>query len=233
MVAISRCLADASTNLRWGYGMGRASRPKCRGFILWIIQRWCDSTNQWLEEAREAPDAICLALVKLTEPYALSDSNVISLIRGEILGRRKLLLEVVLTSVVINAVGLAVAMYTLLVYDRVVPMGASQTLLVLSLGVAIAIVYEFITKHVRSRLFEQLIKEMDQSLAGVTTHVLVDAPFSLLFMGVMFLIGGYLAVIPLLFFCLCIALGFYYKGRVAALAVSADGAFCPVGWRAP
>jgi hypothetical protein len=172
MVAISRCLADASTNLRWGYGMGRASRPKCRGFILWIIQRWCDSTNQWLEEAREAPDAICLALVKLTEPYALSDSNVISLIRGEILGRRKL-------------------------------------------------------------LFEQLLKEMDQSLAGVTTHVLVDAPFSLLFMGVMFLIGGYLAVIPLLFFCLCIAMGFYYKGRVAALAVSADGAFCPVGWRTP
>lgn len=228
---------------------------------LWIIQRWCDSTNQWLEEARETPGATCLALVKLTEPYTLSDSKVITLIRSEILGRRKLLLEAVLTSVVINAVGLAVAMYTMLVYDRVIPTGASQTLLVLTLGVAIAIVYEFITKHVRSTLFEQLIKEMDQSLArtvytrflsirldqlpqsvgglasqlrgyetvraflaGVTTHVLVDAPFSLLFMGVIFLIAGYLAVIPLLFFCLCIALGFYYKGRVAALAVSANGA---------
>lgn len=228
---------------------------------LWIVQRWCELSNQWIEEAIETLCTTCIAVVKLAKPYSLSGSKVTALISQEILSHKKLLLSALLASVVINAVGLAVSMYTMLIYDRVIPTGASQTLLVLTLGVAIAIVYEFVSKHVRSGLFETLINELDKSLArtiytrflairldqlphsvgglasqmrgyetvrafltGVTTHVLVDAPYAILFMVVIFLIGGYLAFIPFTFFCLCILVGLFYKGRVAKLAESANGA---------
>lgn len=228
---------------------------------LWIVQHWDELTNQWVEHALDTLPAKCIATIRLTKPYSASGSKVYNLIRHEVLSQKKTLLETLLASVVINAVGLSVAMYTMLVYDRVIPTGASQTLLVLSLGVFIAIGYEFVTKHVRSGLFERLINTLDQSLArtiytrflavrldqlpnsvgglasqmrgyetirgfmvGVTTHVLVDAPYSIIFMVVIFLIAGNLALIPLVFFCLCVGLGVFYKGRVAKLAESATGA---------
>jgi ATP-binding cassette subfamily C protein LapB len=51
------------------------------------------------------------------------------------------------------------------VYDRVVPTGASQTLLVLTLGVLGIIVFELIAKGVRSSLYERLVDQVDQRLA--------------------------------------------------------------------
>jgi ATP-binding cassette subfamily C protein LapB len=51
------------------------------------------------------------------------------------------------------------------VYDRVIPSSAMQTLLVLTLGVLIAIFFEWLIKHVRSHLYEDLIDQVDQRLA--------------------------------------------------------------------
>ena len=227
----------------------------------WVLQSWCEHSNQWIEEVQETLSAQIVALVSFVKAYSASQSKIYSLIRSEILARKKLLLEAVLAGVVINAVGLSATLFTMLVYDRVIPTGASQTLFVLTLGVSMAIAYEFVTKHIRSRLFERLIDQLDQSLArtvytrflsirldqlpqsvgglasqmrgyetirafltGVTSHILVDAPYALMFIGIIFIIGGYLAIIPLVFFCLCILLGLFYKGRVLQLAESANAA---------
>lgn len=221
----------------------------------WIVQRWCEKSNQWIEEANKTLSTTCIAVVSLSKPFTFSGSKIAALVSQEILSHKKLLLSTLLVSVVINTVGIAVSLYAMLVYDRVIPTGASQTLFVLTLGVSIALVYEFVSKHVRSRLFEALIDELDKSLSrsiytrflairldqlpnsvgglasqmrgyetvrafitGVTTHVLVDAPYALLFVAVIFLIGGYLALIPFTFFCLSISLGLIYKRRVAKLA---------------
>jgi hypothetical protein len=51
------------------------------------------------------------------------------------------------------------------VYDRVVPTGASQTLWVLTSGVLLAVLFETLAKLARSRLFEQLVDQVDQKLA--------------------------------------------------------------------
>lgn len=73
--------------------------------------------------------------------------------------------EALLGGVIINLVALATALYTMQVYDRVVPTGATQTLLVLSLGVFVAIVFEFVTKTLRMHLYERLVAQVDQRLS--------------------------------------------------------------------
>jgi ATP-binding cassette subfamily C protein LapB len=63
-----------------------------------------------------------------------------------IFSRRKGLIETVVAGVVVNLMALLVSLYTLLVYDRVVPCGALQTILVLTLGISVAVLYELLTK---------------------------------------------------------------------------------------
>jgi ATP-binding cassette subfamily C protein LapB len=50
------------------------------------------------------------------------------------------------------------------VYDRVVPTGASATLWVLSLGAVGAVVFEWLTRAIRSHLHEKIVSHIDQRL---------------------------------------------------------------------
>ena len=59
---------------------------------------------------------------------------------------------------------------------------------------------------------------------SVTTSLLVDAPFALLFLGVMAIIGGWLAAIPLAFFVACLGVGMYYRKQVDTLAAKSNTA---------
>ena len=55
-------------------------------------------------------------------------------------------------------------------------------------------------------------------LTGVTTQLLVDAPFALLFGTVIYAIAGSLALIPLTFFFISLSIGLFYKKQVMHLA---------------
>ncbi len=143
--------------------------------------------------------------------------------------------HVILATFLLNLFGLASPLFTMNVYDRVVPNGALDTLWVLAIGVVIVFVIEFILRNLRSyfvdiagknadiiiasQLLERVMSvRMDkksestgsmannlkefESLRDFFTSgtfvLLVDLPFIFIFVGVMFLIGGPLALIPLL-----------------------------------
>jgi ATP-binding cassette subfamily C protein LapB len=59
---------------------------------------------------------------------------------------------------------------------------------------------------------------------AMTTNLLVDAPFALIFLLLIGLIGGWLALIPLLFFILCVVVGLYYRKQVDAFAGKSNAA---------
>ena len=239
----------------WGVLRGQNARGQ------WISEWWDDSQRRWQERADAAPPGQAFASFKLSRPYVASHSPVWALIRDEILANRRLLLEAAVGGLMINVVALATSFYSMQVYDRVIPSSAAQTLLVLTLGVLLAIVFELVAKRVRSGLYERLIDRVDQRLArtvylrflsirldqlpqsvgglaaqmrgyetvrgfftAVTTHLMVDAPFALLFVLVIGLIAGPLALIPLLFFVICLGVGLYYRGRVDAFASQANAA---------
>jgi ATP-binding cassette subfamily C protein LapB len=228
---------------------------------LWVLESFEEQTGKWQEQSTDQLIGKCLAQVSTSPPFVASRSPVYHLIRREIFSHKRLLAEALVGSVAINVVALASAFYTMQVYDRVVPSAATQTLLVLTIGVAVAVLYEWLVKRFRARLFDRLVDAVDQRLArnvytrflsirldqlppsvgslasqmkgyesvrgfltSVTSHVIVDAPFSLIYMALMYIIAGYLALIPFGFFVVSVLIGSYFRKRIDYLSSNVNHA---------
>ncbi len=240
---------------QWGVLRGQNAQGK------WVSEWWDAQPGRWSERADEALPDHEIATFRLSRPYTVSASPVYQLIREEIFSHSRLLREAVIGGLMINVIAMAVSFYSMQVYDRVIPTGASQTLLVLTLGVMVALLFDLAAKRLRSSLYESLIDQVDKRLArtvylrflsirldqlppsvgglaaqmrgyetvrgfftGVTTNLLVDAPFALFFALIIALIAGWLALIPLVFFVVCAITGLYYRRRVDALASRSNAA---------
>lgn len=147
---------------------------------------------------------------------------------------KKYYYQVIIASFVINLLALISSLYVMNVYDRVIPNQAYETLWVLTIGVVLAISFEFLAKMLRSYLLDIAGKKADIVISAMLFHrvmgirldkrpassgsyannlrdfesirefmtsasllALVDLPFILLFIGVISMIGGYLALVPL------------------------------------
>ena len=239
----------------WGILRGHNAQSQ------WISEWWDAQSNRWHEQADDALPGHIFASLKLSKPYSASASPVYQLIRQEIFAHKQLIWEALIGGIIINIVAMTTSFYSMQIYDRVVPTGASQTLLVLTLGVLVAILFELVAKRVRTNIYDRLIDQVDQRLArtiymrflairldqlpqsvgglagqmrgyetvrgfftSMTTNLLIDAPFALIFMVLIALISGWLAIIPLIFFIFSCAIGGYYQKRVEDSASKATAA---------
>ena len=80
---------------------------------------------------------------------------------------RRAFSDAVLATLLVSIIGLVSAMYTMQVYDRVVPSKGYDTLIVLTVGVAIAIFLELVLKQVRAQIVERACKVIDQELSAI------------------------------------------------------------------
>ena len=233
----------------WGLLRGKNAQGQ------WISEWWDVQNNRWLEQADDEFTEHDFAILKLSQPFVASRSLVYQLIRQEVFSHRKLIAEAIIGGIVINVIALTTSLYSMQIYDRVVPTGATQTLLVLTLGVLLAVLFELMAKRLRTNIYEQMINQVDQRLArtiylrflairldqlpqsvgalagqmrgyetvrafftSVTTSIVIDAPFALLFTLMIALIAGALAIIPLTFFILCCLIGWHYRKRLENFA---------------
>jgi len=81
--------------------------------------------------------------------------------------RRGVFFEAIFATFVLSIFGLMSALYTMQVYDRVVPTEGFSTLWVLTIGVLMAIFFELVMKLVRSHLVDKASKAIDLELSGV------------------------------------------------------------------
>ena len=153
--------------------------------------------------------------------------------------------QVVLATVIINFLALVSSLYVMNVYDRVIPNQAYETLWVLSIGVVLAITFEFIAKLIRGHLTDIAGKKADliissalfrrvmalrladrpassgsyannlrefesvrEFMTSASLLTLVDLPFLLLFITVIAIVGGKLALIPLTIIPIVVIVGF-------------------------
>jgi ATP-binding cassette subfamily C protein LapB len=153
------CRIDPFFGVEWGLLRGKNAQNQ------WISEWWDKHSSRWVERADDAlPDHHAVAL-KLGQPYMASKSPVFRLILDELLTHRRIIRETVLASLIATVLALAISFFSMQVYDRVIPSSAMQTLLVLTLGVLLAILFEWLIKHVRSHLYAELIDQVDQRLA--------------------------------------------------------------------
>jgi ATP-binding cassette subfamily C protein LapB len=153
--------------------------------------------------------------------------------------------EVILASFLINMLGLALPLFSMNIYDRVVPNHAIETLWVLVLGVSIVFFFEFLLRTLRGYLIDIAGKNIDLNLSArifeqvlglkmavrpssvgafvntvqgfeffrdfitsSTIAVLIDIPFVFLYIAVIAMVGGSLALIPLITVPLIILVGY-------------------------
>jgi ATP-binding cassette subfamily C protein LapB len=147
------------------WGLGILQGLNAQG--AWVLQQ-IDSTSaelKWSEHQRHDLTGVTVVKLRLAKLYDAVNSPVLRIIKDEFLHHKKHLLEAAIGGLVINAIALATSLYSMQVYDRVVPTGAVQTLSVLTLGVIFAIAFEFAIKHLRAHIFDHLIDQVDKKLA--------------------------------------------------------------------
>jgi ATP-binding cassette subfamily C protein LapB len=88
--------------------------------------------------------------------------------------RRQVFIEATVATFVVSMLGLGASFYSLQVYDRVIPTQAHSTLLALTFGVAIAVVFEFVLKQVRSLMVDRGCKAIEEELSDVFFGRMLD-----------------------------------------------------------
>lgn len=154
---------------------------------------------------------------------------------GTMAKSKDLFASVLLSSVLINLFILATPMFTMNVYDKVVPNDAIETLWVLAAGIVTVYIFDTVLRFVRNYLLEVAGKKSDIIMSSIifsqvlnlkmsqwpkstgsfasqlrdfesirnfftasTIATLVDLPFSILFLLVIFYVGGPMIVVPLI-----------------------------------
>ncbi|UIN19864.1 ABC transporter transmembrane domain-containing protein [Herbaspirillum frisingense] len=78
---------------------------------------------------------------------------------------RPVFLEVVLASVVMSVIALGASIFSMQVYDRVIPTHGVATLIVLAIGVGLAILFELGMKFARSHIMDTVVSGLDAKLS--------------------------------------------------------------------
>ncbi|MXO73992.1 ATP-binding cassette domain-containing protein [Altererythrobacter aerius] len=178
---------------------------------------------------------------------------------GELRKERAALWPILVASAVINLLAVALPLFTMNVYDRVIPNRAGSTLWVLAIGVMLAFALEYMLRRARTEVVDEASHRLDLKLsqkifsrllaapldsqrghtgslaqrvseyavvrdffASTTVVLIVDVVFLFVFVGVIAIIAGWLAVVPLVIIAAMALAGYILQRRVADAARDAQ-----------
>ena len=168
--------------------------------------------------------------------------------------------KVMLAATLVNLMSVGSSIFIMVVYDRVVPNSAYESLYALTMGMALIIIFdyilkmlksyfidyagEFVDKKIGNSIFDRLLqapttvvigpvgatantfKEFDQVrdfFTSATLSLVVDLPFIFLFIFVIYLISGPLAVIPLVAVPVVLLVGIAIQPFLARVSTEIGG----------
>ncbi|MFL6745952.1 MAG: type I secretion system permease/ATPase [Sphingomicrobium sp.] len=91
---------------------------------------------------------------------------------------RKEFWPVLLAALIVNLLAFAMPLFTMNVYDRVIPNKAIATLWVLALGVILALGFDFILRVARSRLIDEVSRKLDAKLSQKLFEKVMNLPMA-------------------------------------------------------
>jgi len=84
--------------------------------------------------------------------------------------KRRQIMDGIIATFIMNLLAVATAMYSMQVYDRVIPSQSNATLIVLTVGVLISIFFEYLMRVLRAKLVDETFKKVDIELSSVFFH---------------------------------------------------------------
>ncbi len=85
---------------------------------------------------------------------------------------------VFLAALVVNMLAFAMPLFTMNVYDRVIPNKAVATLWVLALGVVLALTFDFVLRIARARLIDEVARKLDAKLSQKLFEKVMNLPMA-------------------------------------------------------
>ncbi len=139
----------------------------------WILIRNQSFNGNWQaqnyqEQWSEIPKDVEINCVRMhfpSERDKMSDKPAYQLFKEVFWAHRKPFYEASIATILISLVAVATSMYSMQIYDRVIPTKAFSTLGVLTVGVFIFMIFDFVLKHARSLLSEENVVDMDSKLS--------------------------------------------------------------------
>jgi ATP-binding cassette subfamily C protein LapB len=156
--------------------------------------------------------------------------------------------DVIWASLLINLFVLATPLFTMNVYDRVIPNNAEETLMVFTIGIVSIYILDFFLKFTRGYMLEVAAKKSDIIMSSIifekvldlqmavhpasvgsfannlknfesvrsffttaTMTALVDLPFAIIFLIVIYYIGGNLVFVPMTTMILILSYSFFIR----------------------
>jgi ATP-binding cassette subfamily C protein LapB len=177
---------------------------------------------------------------------------------GPVLKNKKLYIQVMVASAFINVFALFSAFYIMVVYDRVIPNNAIDSLIALTVGILVIVAFDFVMKVLRGlytdkasamidievsdNLFDRIsrneqlmnqktgaiaavVKEFDSLkdfIASASFVAFVDLPFIILFLFVLYGIGGPVAAVPAVIVIVVIIAGLIIQPVIRKLTFNAS-----------
>jgi ATP-binding cassette, subfamily C, bacterial LapB len=92
--------------------------------------------------------------------------------------QRSGLRQLVIASLLINLFGMTLPLFSMAVFDRIIPHSAMETLWALALGVTATLLLEFCLRHARLKLFDAVGQATSHTLQGQAMGRLLHAPAS-------------------------------------------------------
>lgn len=135
-----------------------------------IVQR--TSLHQWLfQQAQnsvrcQSNEFSFIAKIQLSTHH-IEQRNITftQLLKNNLSQHKGVVLEAVIASLMINLLALASSLFSMQVYDRVIPTQSAPTLVILSSGVALVILFEMFMKFARSKIMDKMVVSLDQNLS--------------------------------------------------------------------
>ncbi len=109
------------------------------------------------------------------QPGGPARSAVMEELRRALLRQRPLLTQLIVASVIINLLGLFLPLFSMAVFDRVIPHAAFETLWALALGVVLALGVELALRMARLKLFDAVGLSISHGLQGRAAGRLLGA----------------------------------------------------------
>jgi ATP-binding cassette subfamily C protein LapB len=135
-----------------------------------LLVRAVKSTGTWVAvDSAGSETSIDLDKQAIFESFTLrikssnshNAGSIFGMLRKQVERNKRVIFEAVFATFMISVIGLSAAMYTMQVYDRVLSVNGFSTLWVLTIGVIVAILFEFLLKQARAFIVGHTAKNID------------------------------------------------------------------------
>lgn len=128
--------------------------------------------DQWLFQQAHLSHRVQTGEFDFVAKITLTDAHIVQknitfsqLLRQNLSQHKGVIAEAVIASLLINFLALAASLFSMQVYDRVIPTSSEYTLIILSSGVALVILFEMCMKFARSKIMDSMVVGLDQNLS--------------------------------------------------------------------